>query len=180
MNTTKTLIYLATPYSHTDAEVRERRFKAVNQKAAELMRQGLHIYSPISHTHPIALAGELPLGWDYWQDYDRAMLNACCKLMVLKLDGWSESKGVLAEIKIADELGLPVEFLEPSFHTSALTAFSALNDLTFSASAPVFHTEFIRAPHPAAIGERHAKRLQEVAERVKESMGPAATSIGRI
>ena len=121
MNTTKTLIYLATPYSHADAAMREQRFKSVNQKAAELMRQGMHIFSPISHTHPIALVGELPLGWDYWQDYDRAMLNACCKLMVLKLDGWSESKGVLAEIKIAGELGLPVEFVEPALQPSAFS-----------------------------------------------------------
>lgn len=109
----KTLIYLATPYSHPDSEVREGRFRAVNLAAAELMRSGLHIYSPISHTHPIALAGDLPLGWEYWQAYDRAILSACCKLIVLMLDGWNESKGVAGEVAIAQEMGMDIEYLDP-------------------------------------------------------------------
>jgi len=110
----KTLVYLATPYSHPDAAVREERFRAVNVAAAKLMRNGMHIYSPISHTHPIALAGDLPLGWEYWQAYDRAILAACCKLIVLMLDGWQESKGVTGEIAIARELGLAVEYISPN------------------------------------------------------------------
>jgi hypothetical protein len=110
----KTLVYLATPYSHPDASVREGRFRAVNAAAAELMRKGMHIYSPISHTHPIALAGDLPLGWEYWQAYDRAILAACCAMIVLTLDGWKESKGVAGEIAIANEMGLPVQFISPN------------------------------------------------------------------
>ena len=110
----KTLVYLATPYSHPNPDVREERFRAVNKAAADLMRSGLHIYSPISHTHPIAMAGDLPLGWDYWQAYDRAILSACCKLIVLKLDGWKDSKGVAGEIAIAHELGLDVEYHSPN------------------------------------------------------------------
>lgn len=110
----KTLVYLATPYSHSDPNVREERFRAVNKAAADLMRAGLHIYSPISHTHPIALAGDLPLGWEYWQAYDRAILASCCKLIVLMLDGWRESKGVTGEIAIACELGLDVEYISPN------------------------------------------------------------------
>lgn len=122
----KTLVYLATPYSHPDEAVREERFRAVNTAAAELMRKGMHIYSPISHTHPIALAGDLPLGWEYWQAYDRAILSACCKLIVLMLDGWKESKGVTGEIAIACELGLDVEYISPNAKRSdASDAFAA-------------------------------------------------------
>lgn len=77
------------------------------------MSQGMHIFSPISHTHPIAVAGGLPLDWDYWQEYDRAILSACGKMIVLMLDGWKESKGIAAEIVLAKELGIPVEFVEP-------------------------------------------------------------------
>ena len=109
----KTLIYLATPYSHPSAFTRLTRFNAVNKAASELMRQGLHIYSPISHTHPIALAGDLPLGWEFWQAYDRAILEACCKVIVLRLPGWQESKGVAGEIAIANEMKIPMEFLDP-------------------------------------------------------------------
>ena len=107
----KTLIYLAVPYSHSSADVREARFKSANKAAAQLMRAGLYVFSPISHTHPIALAGDLPLGWEYWQNYDRAILQICRKLVVLQLEGWLQSKGILEEIKIAEEMGIPVEFL---------------------------------------------------------------------
>lgn len=109
----KSLVYLATPYSHDDSEVMHRRFEVVNGVAARLMRDGIHIYSPISHTHPIAVAGELPRGWDFWEKYDRAVLAACCKVIVVRQDGWEQSKGVTAELAIAVELGLPVEFIDP-------------------------------------------------------------------
>lgn len=105
------LIYLATPYSSPDPEIQEERFLAVNRVAAKLMSQGLHIYSPISHTHPIANAGDLPRGWDYWEQYDRAVLAACVGMMVFCQDGWRQSKGVSAEIEIAHEMGLPVQYI---------------------------------------------------------------------
>ena len=106
------LIYLATPYSHPESEVMERRFLMVSRVAADLMRDGRHVFSPISHTHPIALAGDLPRGWDYWERYDRLMLGACGKVVVLKQDGWDVSSGVKAEVKLALELGIPVEYME--------------------------------------------------------------------
>ena len=112
-STVSGLIYLATPYSHEQPEVREQRFQVVNRVAAELMRGGMHIYSPISHTHSIAMAGDLPKGWDFWEQYDRVMLAACVKVIVLRQDGWDQSTGVAAEIAIAKDMGLPVEFIDP-------------------------------------------------------------------
>ena len=106
------LVYLATPYSHPDAAVREQRFREVNRVAGDMMRRGEHVFSPISHAHPIALTGDLPMGWDFWQAYDRAILRACGKLAVLMQNGWQDSVGVQAEIAIAREMGLPVEFIE--------------------------------------------------------------------
>jgi hypothetical protein len=108
----KTIVYLATPYSHPERVVRLQRFEKVNAVAARLMRDGMHIFSPISHTHPIAEAGDLPLGFDFWQKYDTAFLNNCCKLIVLRLDGWEKSVGVTAEIEIAKSLGLPIEYID--------------------------------------------------------------------
>lgn len=108
----KTIVYLATPYSHPDPAVREARFKMVNAVAAMMMRNGHHVYSPISHTHPIALAGDLPKGWEYWREYDRAFLEASRKMVVLMQDGWRESIGVAGEIGIAAQLGIEVEYLE--------------------------------------------------------------------
>jgi len=98
-------IYLACPYSHTDPNVRQKRFEQANMAAAKLMQEGHHVFSPISHTHPIALAGDLPKGWDYWQEYDRMFIEWCEVVYVLAIDGWDDSVGVQAEIAIAEELG---------------------------------------------------------------------------
>jgi hypothetical protein len=111
--TERPLVYLACPYSHPDPAVREERFHASNRAAAQLMGQGIMVFSPISHTHPIAVAGDLPKGWDFWERYDRAVLSCCCKVVILQIDGWEQSTGVQAEIRIAVEMGIPVEFLEP-------------------------------------------------------------------
>jgi hypothetical protein len=106
------LIYLACPYSDSDITVKVHRFEAVNKAAAKLMNSGKYVFSPISHTHPIAVAGELPTGWEFWKEYDRLMLSRCQKLIVLKLDGWETSVGVSAEIEIAKEFNIPIEYLE--------------------------------------------------------------------
>ena len=110
----KKLIYLAVPYSHPSPATRQWRFEQVNIAAAVLMRNGKFVFSPISHTHPIARAGQLPTGFKYWREYDREMLSACGKLIVLCLPGWDESVGVQAEIKMALEMGIPVEYMTPS------------------------------------------------------------------
>jgi hypothetical protein len=105
-------IYLATPYTHKDHQIMEARFKMVNKVAAKLMAEGKYIFSPISHTHPIAEAGQLPRGWEYWEGYDRQILKNCTKIIVLKLPGWDISSGVQAEIQIGKELGIPVEYAD--------------------------------------------------------------------
>lgn len=107
------LTYLACPYSHPMRTVRVARFEAVNKATAVLMRKGHLVFSPISHTHPIAEAGGLPLGWEFWEAFDRAYLAHSRLVMVLRVDGWAESKGVAAELRIAGELGLPVEYMDP-------------------------------------------------------------------
>lgn len=107
------LIYLASPYTDPNPEVMERRFQLICLYAARLMAGGIHLYCPIAHTHPIALAGSLPRGWDFWEQYDRKLLAACTELWVVMLPGWDLSKGIAAEIKIAEELGLRVVYIDP-------------------------------------------------------------------
>ena len=104
--------YLASPYTHPEPRVREHRFKAACLAAATLMRQGKRVFCPIAHTHPIAVRCELPRGWDYWKRYDEEMISRASKLVVVKMEGWLDSKGIAGEVRIADGLGLPVEFME--------------------------------------------------------------------
>ena len=77
------------------------------------MRNGHHIYSPISQTHPISLEGDLPGDWKYWEEYDKRIISICQKIMVLTIDGWRESIGVKAEIEFAKSIGLSVELACP-------------------------------------------------------------------
>ena len=108
----KRLVYLAVPYSHADPKVVQDRVSKVNQVAARLMREGIIVFSPISYCHPLAIAENLPTDWKYWQEYLEAYMHCCHKLIVLKLDGWETSVGVSAEIKIARELELEIEYME--------------------------------------------------------------------
>lgn len=107
---TRELIYLASPYSDHYEAVRERRFEAACKCAAAMMREGLLVFSPIAYSHSVLQHG-LPFEWDFWEAYDRVILSKCDKLVVLMLPGWKESKGVTAEIKIAEELGIPVSYI---------------------------------------------------------------------
>ena len=47
------MIYIASPYTHADPAVRQRRFEDVYHYVAERMLQGAVVYSPIAHSNPI-------------------------------------------------------------------------------------------------------------------------------
>jgi hypothetical protein len=98
------MIYLASPYTHTDPGVREERFDAACRAAATLIRAGHHVFSPVAHSHPIARYG-LPLDWQFWESFDRRVLEMCDEVVVLTLPGWEDSVGVRAEIQLARDLG---------------------------------------------------------------------------
>ena len=105
------MIYLAAPYTSSDPAVCEARFEAACRAAAELIRQGNRVFSPISHSHAICRYG-LPLNWEFWQRIDLEFLSQCSEVAVLKLPGWAQSVGVQAEIAAARAMGKPVTFLE--------------------------------------------------------------------
>lgn len=111
-HTKKPLVYLAIPYSHPDHQIKEWRFAEANKMAAKLMKEGVVVFSPISHCHSIALHNSLPTNWEFWKHFDTAFLSCSSKLLVYKLEGWETSVGVTSEIKIAKELGIPIEYLE--------------------------------------------------------------------
>jgi hypothetical protein len=101
------MIYLASPYSHPDPAVRQKRFEAACRAAAALLRAGVSVFSPIAHSHPIAQHG-VPGTWEFWQQIDREYLLHCRAVVVLRLPGWVTSVGVQAEIDLARRWGIPV------------------------------------------------------------------------
>lgn len=105
------LTYLASPYSDPDPAVMEDRFRRACVVAGALMLEGIHVYSPIAHSHPIAQMVAMPTGFEFWREYDEAMIARCSQVLVLTLPGWAWSRGVLAEIECARRLGIPVRYI---------------------------------------------------------------------
>ena len=100
-----TYTYLASPYSHATARVREIRYAEAKAATAWLLKKRIWVYSPIVHSHPLAILHTIPTDFDYWQEYDRAMIRGATDLMVLTIEGWEKSVGVAGEMKYAKELG---------------------------------------------------------------------------
>lgn len=102
-------IYLACPYSHKSLGVRNSRFIAANKAAAYLMKAGHQVFSPISHSVPVAETGIVPnMSWNFWRKQDFAFLEWADVMYVLKIPGWETSTGVTDEIAEAKRINLPV------------------------------------------------------------------------
>jgi hypothetical protein len=104
------MIYLASPYWHSEVAVREARFQAACRQTVLMLRHGMPTFSPIAQSHPMAPYG-LPGGWDFWEGYDREFLGFCSELWVLTIDGWRQSRGVNAEIGITREARKPIRYV---------------------------------------------------------------------
>ncbi len=108
---TRQLVYLASPYSHKDRNIRMLRLGQACEYAASQIGLGRKLYSPIAANYPIAehMGGSC---WETWKEYDLFMLAMSSKLEVLKLDGWEDSVGVQAEIAFAQEKGIPIVYVD--------------------------------------------------------------------
>ena len=102
-------IYLAIPYSKVDKEL---SFEIANRIAAMLMCEGKNVFSPISMSHCMAKNNRLPGDWEFWEKFDTEFIWWCDYLIVIMMDGWKESTGVIAEIKIAETLNKPVYYFD--------------------------------------------------------------------
>jgi len=104
----RTLAYLATPYSKYPDGI-ERAFVDAAKLAARLMQSGVKVYSPIAHTHPLAIHGNIdPLDHDIWLPFDEAMLSVCGTLIVAHLLSWETSKGIAHEVAFFEKAGKPI------------------------------------------------------------------------
>ena len=101
-------IYLASPYSGTEAQQIER-YEQVCQTAADIIRMGYIVFSPIAHSHGIAVHGGLNGDHDTWKKQNLAWLEWCNEVWVVNMPGWDTSKGVKWEMITARLMGKHVE-----------------------------------------------------------------------
>lgn len=107
------LCYLATPYSKYEKGLYQA-FEDACRISARLLTRGVKVYSPIAHTHPIAMHGGLdPLDHKIWLPFDEAMMRVADALVVAQMDGWRESYGVRHEITYFASECRPIVYLDP-------------------------------------------------------------------
>ena len=107
------LVYIATSYSHSDPAVRLANFQRANKLAAWAMIRGHTVFSPISHSVPIAeyLPPELLLDHDWWMAMDLPILRLCDEMIVCPPDAALTSRGVAREVEEAKACNIPVRYL---------------------------------------------------------------------
>ena len=110
----KEIIYISGPYTDPDPVVRNQREYALTQAAATSAKYGHIVYSPITHSAPLARMG-LDLTHEQWMEFDRPFMELCTRCVVVTLPGYDRSKGVVAEIEYFTSAHKPVYFLHPGY-----------------------------------------------------------------
>ena len=85
------LVYIASPYAHPSAEVREARLEAVRHVCGRMVNEGKIVMSPLVYLGELAYRGVHPP--QGWYAFDLQLLARCDELIVLQLPGWEDSRG---------------------------------------------------------------------------------------
>ena len=96
------LIYLASPYSHTDRHIRRQRYMLAKRHTIWLLKHNFAVFSPIVYGY--YMDTEVGMNYEHWQTLNDTMVRACDILEVLPIDGWDTSRGVAHEIALAKRL----------------------------------------------------------------------------
>lgn len=105
--------YLGSPYSKYPEGI-DVAWEDVCVEAALLIKNGIHVYSPIAHCHPIAQLGKIdPYDHAIWLPEQQPMMYAAKGLIILKMAGWEESVGLKHEFQYFADTGKPVIYMEP-------------------------------------------------------------------
>lgn len=108
--------YLGHPYEHKSERVMAERAEIADFVFSELTKERRIIYAPISSCHHVAVKYGMPRDWEFWKRFDIDFVKACGRLLVLPLKGWDKSKGVAAEMQLARDNGLEIEFLNLDYY----------------------------------------------------------------
>ena len=109
------LVYLASTYSDPDPNIRRKRYTSAMAACRLLLSSHPFwiVYSPIVHWHNIATLYSLPVDFAAWSNHDQLMIEKSDQLLILASPRWPQSKGIQAEIKIAQSLNKPIHLYDP-------------------------------------------------------------------
>lgn len=105
------MIYVAAPYWHFKAEVREWRVQETALFAAWLASEpNNYVYAPTVFGHSMVSRVPGPImNEQYWRDFGLVMLRHARRLAVLRLPEWEASKGLKREIEAAKQWKIPTQ-----------------------------------------------------------------------
>ena len=107
------LIYLASPYSKYKYGI-DRAFRDVATISGKMLLAGAKVYSPIVHTHPIAIETNInPYDLSIWLPFDEAMMTVANTLVIATMLGWEESNGIQHEIDFFRKREKPIYMMDP-------------------------------------------------------------------
>lgn len=110
------LYYIASPYTSPDEAVRHSRYESVMRYVAWVLKNrpvDPVPFSPILYCHEMAKAHALPTDYQFWLDFNMAIMRSSPRIEVLMLPGWEQSKGVAVEIIFARDNRIPLFFAKP-------------------------------------------------------------------
>jgi len=108
----KEMVYVASPYSHPDPQIRQRRYELLQYAMVELKVEGVNAVSPILHWHPTATRYNLGKDNGTYMRFNTHLLRCCDLVAVLRIPGHEESEGVKWEVEMATSLRVPSMDLE--------------------------------------------------------------------
>lgn len=107
------LIYIGSPYSHPDPDKVKKNFDLVSNLAAKMCSEGHVAFSPITYGHTLLGFQKMPSDWEFWKNFCLSFLKKSDQLLVYKIEGWENSKGLKEEIEYADANGIHVIYIDP-------------------------------------------------------------------
>jgi hypothetical protein len=109
--------YLATPYSKYAEGIEAAYWMAVRARGY-FLQAGLSVFSPIVHSHPVAVECNLdPLDHNLWLPDDEPLMEAARGLIMYQADGWERSYGMQVEADHFIARGKPLVNFKPGVHT---------------------------------------------------------------
>ena len=90
------MIYLASPFWHTDPVIRNHRVEVSRIITKQMLTGGEMIYSPLVFSIPV---DDHSITEAIWMEHCLDMLMRCDELLIVPLSGWHESRGISREIE---------------------------------------------------------------------------------
>lgn len=106
------LAFLSSPYQKYPLG-HQQAYIDVSAISGHLLKAGVMVYSPIAHSHSLALHGDIdPHDMLVWMQLNAIMMEKCDILIVAHMPGWDKSEGIKTEVKYFEVANKPIYDLD--------------------------------------------------------------------